>query len=222
MAKSDHTSSKHFSNTKTIYSTWIAMITTIIGIVAGLVTISALNLNQGAVGPQGVSGPQGPPGSPGVPIGTIFACALSPDQLYETYGDSVKTRWMPADGREISTDSDYAKITGRTKLPDLRGAFLRGLNAFEPGLIRSDGLEDPDGLNRVVGDYQPDSIISHTHSVPMVSQAHDNSRTQITTNPNMPRWFDSIQDEVRTQPAGSTETRPGNIAVYYYILVESN
>jgi len=60
-----------------------------------------------------------------VPVGTVVASYLSPQQMKESYGDE----WILADGLEVSTTTGFYNLTGKTKLPDLRGVFIRGLNA---------------------------------------------------------------------------------------------
>lgn len=96
-----------------------------------------------------------------VPVATIVASTLDEVQFAKEMGEDNKVKplrlWVLADGVDI-TGSDYAAITGRTKVPDLRGMFLRGLNVG-----RSDGLQDPDNA-RVLGSYQSDLFASHNHN----------------------------------------------------------
>lgn len=106
----------------------------------------------------------------GVPVGTIIAFG----------GSTVPTGWLACDGASVSS-SNYPKLfaaigtswgdgstwgTGDFNLPDMRGLFLRGLDAG--------ALRDQDRLARTafktggasgdaVGSYQGSGIQSHAH-----------------------------------------------------------
>jgi hypothetical protein len=65
------------------------------------------------------------------PVGTIIPSVLTTVQFQAKYGTfSANATWVYADGRDV-TGSVYAQVTGRTTVPDLRGAYLRhaGTNA---------------------------------------------------------------------------------------------
>ncbi len=57
-------------------------------------------------------------------VGEIVASVLSEDQFQHAYGSG----WVLADARDV-INSAYARLTGRTKIPDLRSSFLRGADA---------------------------------------------------------------------------------------------
>ena len=128
-----------------------------------------------------------------LPLGTVIASYLSPEEMKEKYKDT----WVLCDGREVSPSSKFRLFTGVKILPDLRGIFIRGLNEG-----RDDGKQDPDGQDRVVGSYQSDAIkklIIHNRSF---AGAVDGARAvKVETN------------------KGAKETRPGNVALYYYIKI---
>jgi hypothetical protein len=160
------------------------------------------------IDPKGVSQPVGAPGAPVVPfpVGTVIASYLAPARMQERYGGA----WVLADGREVSTKTAFYEITGKTRLPDLRGMFIRGLNAD-----RNDGQEDPEGSKRGVGTYQPDAFAQH---------AHDNVAAGIwgrsfKGEDSGPKTAHEKRDG-KTGLAGGTETRPRNVALYYYIRVD--
>ncbi|HWM92474.1 MAG TPA: hypothetical protein VN493_17040 [Thermoanaerobaculia bacterium] len=142
-----------------------------------------------------------------VPVGSVVASMLDYNEFREIAGSG----WFPADGRTVSTSSKYAVITGRTALPDLRGMFLRGLNEFETGKRRVDGSEDPD--LRKVGDYQQDNFRAHNHSYDLHWVGGNGSGIQ--SGGSYPRQSDSRQ----TSSSGDKETRPRNVALFYYVKV---
>lgn len=105
--------------------------------------------------------------------------------------------------------------------------FIRGLNIFDPYQpvpIVTKEKGDPD--TRVVGGYQSDSFQGHKHL------DKDNIGVLIFQKqaPNDPRQRFTVEGTaaINTEgkiPAGygdpriSTETRPKNISVYYYIKI---
>ena len=139
-----------------------------------------------------------------LPVGTIVASYLSPRQMKENYGDE----WVLANGDEVSTKTAFYALTGKTKLPDLRGVFIRGLNVH-----RNDGKQDPDGQNRAAGDYQPDDFMKHNHSITTAGIWHRSFKGENGS----PRT--AHQGDGYTGDNGGKETRPGNVALYYYIKI---
>lgn len=155
----------------------------------------------------------------GVPIGTVVASMLDParfSQMVGTGGDfSPQTStWIPADGREVP-GSRYASVLSRSRVPDLRGLFIRGLNAFEMGRDRL-GTEpqwaDPDGASRQPGDPQADSFKAHMHKIYTTS----GSGVKSGENPN---YVNKLGADGSTSAEGGSETRPRNAALYYYIKI---
>jgi hypothetical protein len=135
-----------------------------------------------------------------LPVGTVIASYLTPLQIQENYGDE----WVLANGDDVSTKSQFFKITGKTRLPDLRGVFLRGMN-FEGG-------KDPD--TRDVGDYQEDAFKKHDHDLVFHRQSFQGSGGK--GKPAM----DEPDGEISGKPdQGASETRPKNVAVYFYIKI---
>ena len=55
------------------------------------------------------------------PIGTIISSLLTEAEISGMTGV-----WVLCDGRSVAGTTAYAKLTGRTTVPDLRGSFLRG------------------------------------------------------------------------------------------------
>ncbi len=155
----------------------------------------------------------------GVPVGTIVASTLKPIQFMISTNSQwplndpshPRAKWAPADGRVIE-GSIYYRITDESALPDLRGMFLRGLNEFQLQEPRTDGRQDPDGANRVAGGFQADQIVSHQHRIDRPINFDSQGG-----NSGGNRWFDKQTD--LTNKFGGSETRPKNIAVYYYIKI---
>jgi hypothetical protein len=129
-----------------------------------------------------------------LPIGTVVATMAQMD----TSGGI----WVLADGRTATTE--YFKATGENKVPDLRGAFLRGLNAG-----RTDGREDPEGTDRAAGSYQADTLKSHSH---LENLASGNGGVHSGGSYG-------VINQVQTGKTGGLETRPRNVAVYWYIKI---
>jgi hypothetical protein len=139
------------------------------------------------------------------PVGTVIASYLAPPRMKERYGE----QWALADGSDVSTKTAFYDITGKTQLPDLRGMFIRGLNAD-----RKDGKQDPDGDTRVVGDYQADDFHRHKHAF---GTAGIWGRSFKGEDGSPKTAYAKDED---TKEKGGNETRPRNVALYYYIRID--
>jgi hypothetical protein len=85
--------------------------------------------------------------------------------------------------------------------------FLRGMNEG-----RNDGKQDPDG--REAGSYQPQSIEAHRHKI---GTAGIWPRTWANGGSGEPKT--AYKADGFTDPSGGKETRPKNVAVYFYIKI---
>lgn len=165
-----------------------------------------------------------------VPVGTIVASVLSPEDFSNHYGNN----WAIADGREIGTDTKYYDITGKREIPDIRGRFLRGLNL--------DAKIDPQ-VNRKVGDHQGDSTKlpesldlsqgRHAHmfeiaNVVTTKHAHRDGGSAFWTRKSTHAVGNEVF-EITTHESGihkheivggDAETRPKNTSVYFYIKID--
>ncbi|QNR83025.1 tail fiber protein [Pedobacter riviphilus] len=170
------------------------------------------------------------------PIGTIITSYLNYEQFNTVTKNhdkspggiftSNKSKWAPCDGRPVP-NSKFQILTSQINVPDLRGMFVRGLNIFDPYQpVPAVTKEKSDPDTRVVGGYQSDSFQGHKHL------DKDNVGVLISEKqaPNTPRQRYTVEGTaaVNTEgriPAGygdpriSTETRPKNISVYYYIKI---
>jgi hypothetical protein len=138
------------------------------------------------------------------PVGTVIASYLSPQQMKDNYG----AEWVLANGDDVSTKTAFYTITGKTKLPDLRGMFIRGLNGN-----RNDEKQDPDGNNRVVGDYQADDFQKHNHTIATAGVWGRSFKGEDGSTKT------AYKMDGYTGEKGGEETRSRNIALYYYIKI---
>ncbi|HEV7402630.1 MAG TPA: hypothetical protein VGO11_06890 [Chthoniobacteraceae bacterium] len=165
----------------------------------------------------------------GVPVGTIIASSLTfaqfrsatkDDKIAGTQWLSYKSKWAPCDGRPVP-ESAYGRFSQRNVVPDLRGVFLRGLNQFDPNTLiaQKPGQLDPD--QRLVESFQDDAFESHTHTaalrqtaVPFGAGPYMNP-----VEPQRPIPGNAEKTPVTIDAVGGPESRPKNIAIYYYIRI---
>lgn len=143
-----------------------------------------------------------------LPVGSIISSISPPEKFSNLIGetDFAIVKWVLADGRAIP-GSKYSTLIGTT-VPDLRGMFLRGLNAG-----RNDGKEDPDGVDRVPGSYQGDTLKEHSHDYKTAGFHYRSFKG----DDGRPRPV--IEGAGKTDFTGDLETRPKNVAVYFYIKI---
>lgn len=176
----------------------------------------------------------------GLPIGSIIASPLSYAKLLNLTGsekfDPSITIWAPCDGREVigSTYSDnYNEFT-----PDLRGQFLRGLNEFyTTGAPKSFANgNDPDARDTWKSySYQKEEIKWHNHKLTDPGHAHsvgglgkerpnnggDHGGVRECCNGGSALTLTAANaaTNITIDGIGGKETRPRNMAVYYYIKI---
>jgi hypothetical protein len=161
-----------------------------------------------------------------LPIGTIITSFLNFEQFNAATKNnekspggiwtSARSKWAPCDGRPVP-NSKYQTLTSQIQIPDLRGMFLRGLNIFDPyqpvPAIASDKA-DPDN-SRIVGSYEADGFKSHNHSISGPVNAIHGVKVESSDNDKRCGGANSYT----STSSGIEETRPKNIAVYYYIKI---
>lgn len=184
----------------------------------------------------------------GVPVGTVVASMISPKEFAELVGDSTNfdtrtSNWVPVDGRSVA-GSRYASAATST-VPDMRGMFIRGLNYSEKDLVRTDGYADSNS-NRVVGSLQDDStklpnidFILDSKGMHYHLQGYDDTAIsgkfgKADGGSNAGRYEHSPDasaagnssaktndsgDHTHIIAGGDPETRPKNIALFYYIKI---
>ena len=174
-------------------------------------------------------------------LGTIIPSVLNYDQFCDQMGEkpsinNAKSSYVPCDGRSIigskleSVTKPGPKQPDRRNhienAPDLRGKFMRGLNHFySPGEPEFDHEKngDPDGMNRPVGSYQPDAMIEHQHSYDRyeawnIRDMSNDKDQRLCAGQSENKAAQTSDAVIKDQQAGK-ETRPRNIAVYYYIKI---
>lgn len=164
-----------------------------------------------------------------VPLGTVISSTLNFLELRAATRDaeiagvawvSNKSKWAPCDGREVP-GSRYAEAASRGTVPDLRGVFLRGLNQFDPFSRVPPSRLDPD--TRTVESYQAEALGPHKHDLE-AGQFYAGAHTQdkLDGGDDKP-WYTSVGLQViRVLDTGEnlgTETRPKNVALFYYIRI---
>ncbi len=153
-----------------------------------------------------------------IPVGTIISSILTPAQFAtqaedpSTF-DATVSKWALADNRDV-TGSSFASVTGSSTVVDLRGMFLRGVNSG-----RSDGNQDPGGA-RTAGSLQQDELESHNHSNGAFQYLlQDSCSDTIAAAKDNTCGEPNLVSREAIQASGGAETRPRNVAVYYYIRI---
>lgn len=176
-----------------------------------------------------------------LPIGTVITSVLNFEQFNVAtknnekspggIWNSQKSKWSPCDGRPVA-GSKYTTLTSQNQIPDLRGMFIRGLNTFDPYQPvppRSKDESDP-AENRVVGSVQKDALESHSHTLAGAEGGEDTKTVGLANDWNSKRdraggltgryahgkW---AKNYIQPNEGGQSETRPLNVAVYYYIKI---
>jgi hypothetical protein len=146
-------------------------------------------------------------------VGDIVSSMLA-DNEFQT--QRVSTEWVLADGRSV-VGSLYAKVTGNTNIPDLRGVFLRGKNNLMPD--ESAGRNPAGDLP--LGQYQPDALAAHQHDFKYGFKQDDAAiLDRIQGGSNTPYTVGSDSGEkTEIQPNASEETRPRNVTANYFIKI---
>jgi hypothetical protein len=137
------------------------------------------------------------------PAGTIIAFGGATSQ--------PPPGWLPCDGSTFDQTKYpdlYAALGNSNALPDLRGYFLRGLDAS--------GKVDPDGSKRTILSTQGDTFGQHSH---MTSQApwYDSEPFDNGSDYRSSAGYTNYRHQEPTASEGGSETRPKNIAVNYLI-----
>lgn len=162
-----------------------------------------------------------------VPVGTVICSYLNFEQFSAVTDNNAGSpgnmfttkfsKWAPADGRRVP-NSQFSVITSHERIPDLRGVFVRGLNQFDAGPSgppMENGKNDPTE-NRVPGSYQADELKKHSH--PIVT--NDDGTPVTNGNYKATAYSKHNGPTVNSEEGGTgTETRPKNVALYYYIRI---
>lgn len=169
-----------------------------------------------------------------LPLGTIIASPLEPAKFLKQNGVSdisniSKNTWAPCDGSVIS-GSKYSTEFLLNSTPDLRGQFLRGFNVMlssgTPG-NHPNGLNPDENNNKTQSgySYQEDAFQGHKHfSEKKVTFGNvlntdwdrevSNGASETEESEGKFKYSDKYGN-----PRLSSETRPKNMSVYYYIKI---
>jgi hypothetical protein len=153
-----------------------------------------------------------------LPIGSVIASFVAPgaDGYMSGTTDQV---WAFADGSKPASAGSY---TG--PFPDMRGQFIRGLNA---------GASVDPAAGRVAGDAEADAFQGHMHTTAVSGGGSQWTALQLgaggtaSTPPptaNLGIFGNGVgggyaADGALGAPRPASETRPTNVAVYWYIKV---
>jgi hypothetical protein len=164
-------------------------------------------------------------------IGTIVASMIP----WEAQSVVFRAHYVPADGRPVDQGTQYFALVNRqrltpqsspnVKVPDLRGEFLRGLNNFDSNVspAQVDPFEQESKRARVAGELEHDAIKRQHLTLNSLKQFK--SGGDFGTGDHIPIPADRVTDyqhlDIAPDPdvVYSTETRPTNVAVYYYVRV---
>ena len=153
---------------------------------------------------------------PSLPVGTIIASILTPQQFAKEVGDSpsldIKNKWTLADGKKV-LGSDYVTVRGVEDVPDLCGIFLRGKKNSDQ---RNETKDIPE---LALGEFRPDTVGPHTHQLWINNRPGSNA---VGFAYNMPATFGTTPMMPKWSEGDPTETVPKNVTVNYYIRINNN
>ena len=162
------------------------------------------------------------------PVGTVVASLLPPVEFAkatgETEGDEyLKRTWIFADGQKVPGTA-FAKLTGDKPVPELRGMFLRGIDVTDsrqpgdrqpyatalPVSKRFTGMTDKAGAHWHAGGMQLSKVGDKYNVGGSNYLAAGTANTEIAGEHT---------HTLEITDGGDVETRPVNVAVFYYIKI---
>ena len=173
----------------------------------------------------------------GLPVGAIVPSMLRPTEFAKSVGDhkpGVAPKFVLADGRAVP-NSAYAVLLSDplASVPDLRAMFLRGMSEgregeyADPDRMRKAGVPQLCATSRPAIPFKTESTGQHDH--PFVWNNTDVKGIGARTSAQSYVGNGGTQDRTAVQPGGmhahtvteggDFETRPNNVAVYYYIKI---
>jgi hypothetical protein len=162
-----------------------------------------------------------------LPVGTIAASYLAPAQFAESLGEREgssleKRSWILADGREV-TGTRFAIVTNGKSIPDLRGMFVRGIaagGARTAGDLQEQSTALPN--NQFTGITSDDGAAALPRSAEpsgVGDRYNAGGRDYIVINIGTSGKLEPHSHKITVTSGGDAETRPKNVAVYYYIKI---
>jgi len=151
--------------------------------------------------------------------------------------------WVLMDGRAYE-DSDYARITGKNRIPDAQNQFIRGMakNYEKLGIesriagdVQKFSTAMPDNFKIKTGSWKhnhdfKDAYYSETYKQnrgKVFTQDKDKLYGSGDTDKNNSRFYENSETDYEgseikvTVTGGAKETRPTNIALYTYIKINN-
>jgi hypothetical protein len=162
------------------------------------------------------------------PVGTIISSVLPPTEFAkavgEIEGDGLRKRkWILADARDV-TDTEYARKTEGKPIPDLRGMFLRGINPNSLRIVGS--LERYATALPMTKKFTGSTTVDGNHlhgGGAAVSGSGDRynagGRDYAVINAAQTALAAGHSHQIEVTGGGDDETRPDNVAVYFYIKI---
>lgn len=175
------------------------------------------------------------------PIGTIVSSFLNWEQFVKatdnnkfsgSIWNSENSFWSPCDGREVP-NSSFESLANIKNVPDLRGVFLRGLNAFDnnenSNRIKpvSDSQKDPQ-IGRFSGSFQMDALqnlTGHINGIKSDNRGFGSDGIFTSTgyigdgDGGENRGAFNVSFNAGNVARVADETRPKNVAIFYYIRI---
>lgn len=146
---------------------------------------------------------------------TTANAAAQPGKVSAFARSTPPTGWLACDGSVISQTTyaalygacgtfynDGTEAAGTFRIPDLRGAFIRGVD-------NGRGL-DP---SRAFGSYQADELAAHVHSISPPTSGGTGGQGLSATGSDVGETITPFD----SGSAGGTETRPKNVAMLFCI-----
>jgi hypothetical protein len=161
------------------------------------------------------------------PVGTVVASVLDPISFAEIIGERegdlyTKRKWILADGREV-VGTDYARATKGKPVPNLQGMFLRGIDLKskrEPGDVQHFSTARPTtdftGTTSTNGNHVHPGVMGPKEAGDKYNAGGSNYFVPFPANTGM---AGDHTHQVSITGGGDTETRPENVAVFYYIKI---
>lgn len=151
-------------------------------------------------------------------IGEVVASMLTEEQFMAIGNNGY---WVLADGREIGSNNEYFRVTNKTKVPDLRGVFLRGANNGRTGT--NGNPEDKE-----LGQFQKDAFQGHKHKTTKSFLHPIGQGGMTTTNINgadndkfseLSTVMSGYANDGNGNPRVTNETRPKNVTINFFIKI---
>ena len=183
-------------------------------------------INGGATGIAGPKGDATPLGEVWQ-VGSIQQSMLTETQWATLLGPVEGAKWVLADGRNC-TGTKFAQITGKTNLPDLRGAFLRSAGQNRNGTTKWNGgdvglwYEDSTALPKTA--FTTSDPGNHDHGMGglnVIAQDLRNHDVNPAAGGNQEgvRNFQPQGGHTHTIGGGDAQTAPVHVAVNVFIKI---